>query len=117
MTEVPTMKSVVEYDLEAGGSVMVEVDVEDEFAEELVPAATPGEMIAKARTTFEKALGGIEPVAKAVIAKVRALEVAPDEVNVQFGLKLTGEAGYIIASASGEANFTLSLNWQMDKEG
>jgi hypothetical protein len=95
MTEVPTMKSVVEYNLEAGGSVMVEVDVEDEFAEELVPAATPGE----------------------VIAKVRALEVAPDEVNVQFGLKLTGEAGYIIASASGEANFTLSLNWQMDKGG
>jgi len=113
---VAIMKSVVEYNLEDGGSVRVEVDVEDEFADELVPAASPGEVIAKAKTTFEKALGGIEPVAKAVIAKVRALEVTPDEVGVVFGLKLTGEAGYIIASASGEANFTLSLNWHMGKE-
>jgi hypothetical protein len=110
------MKSVIEYNLEDGGTVLVEVDVEDEIAEDLVPAASPDEIVAKARITFEKALGGIEPVAKAVIAKVRALDVRPDEYGVQFGLKLTGEAGFIIASASGEANFTVSLTWRKDKE-
>jgi hypothetical protein len=34
-----------------------------------------------------------------------------DGLDVEFGLKMGGEAGVIIASASIEANFKVTLHW------
>jgi hypothetical protein len=103
---------LVEFPLEGGDSVVVEV-----------ADTTPGDgavmrglgrdgLVEQTEHTFEHAIGRIQPAASALIQKLRSLPEAPDEVNVEFGLELSAEAGAFIASASTAANFKVSLTWR-----
>ena len=47
--------------------------------------------------------------AKAVLEKVK--EARPDEVELKFGIKVSGGANWLVAKAAGEANFEISLAW------
>ena len=105
------MKRLVEYPLADGGSILVEVEIDEEEQGGIVPAASPGEIAARATQTLEEALDRIKPAAGAVVKKLRELSDRPDEVEVTFGLKLTAEAGAIIAAAGIEANYTVTLKW------
>jgi hypothetical protein len=112
------VKRLVEYALEGGGSVLVEVDVEDDYAaDDLVPAANPGEVVAKAGQTFEQALGTIKAVAGAVVEQVRGLAESPDEVAVEFGVTLTGGVNAFVASAGADATLSVTLTWKYDGTG
>lgn len=105
------MKRLVAFPLEAGGSVIVEVD-EPESEGGVVRAARPGEIAETARQTFEAALDKIKPSATVIIAKLRSLSDPPDEMELAFGLKLSASAGAVVASASVEANYTVTLKWK-----
>ena len=107
------MKHLIEFPLEDGGSIVVEVD---EPAPEggVVRAARPGEIAATAGQTFEAALERIKPAAGTIIAKLRGLSDAPDEVLVEFGLKLSAEAGVFVAAAGVEANYKVTLKWKRE---
>ncbi|MET3421989.1 hypothetical protein BJ973_001201 [Actinoplanes tereljensis] len=50
--------------------------------------------------------------ARAVLDDVKRL--APDSVQVKFGLKVTGSANWIVAKSAAEANFEITLTWQPD---
>jgi Trypsin-co-occurring domain 1 len=95
--------------LENGDSLLIEVD---EDAEGIVAAGRPGEIIATTAMTFEAALDRLRPAAQAIVAKLGSLSERPDEINVEFGIKLSTEAGLVIARASGEATFTVTLQWR-----
>lgn len=105
------MKHLIEFPLEDGSSVIVEVD---EPAPEGGPerAARPGDVAAKAEQTFEAALERIKPAAGAIITKLRGLSDPPDEVGVEFGIKLSGKIGAVVASADAEANYKVTLKWK-----
>ena len=105
------MKRYVRFDVGKGDSIIVEVD-EPAAAGATVPAGLRAEMPEKAKVTFEEALDRIRPIAEAVINRVRDLSDAPDEIGVEFGLKLSGTAGAIIASATMEANYKVTLTWR-----
>lgn len=105
------MKRLVEFPLEAGGAVIVEVE-EAELEAGVVRASRPGEIAARAAQTFEAALEKIKPAASAIIAKLRSLSDPPDEMEVEFGLKLSAEAGAVVASSSIQAHYTVTLKWK-----
>ncbi|MER6106158.1 CU044_2847 family protein [Streptomyces sp. NPDC001832] len=42
---------------------------------------------------------------------VRGLVSQPGSVSVEFGTKLSAEAGVVVAQAAGEANFAVCLEW------
>ena len=110
------MKRLVKFSLQDGGTMLVEVDEPEGYAEtttrgEVVKAARLGEVPDKARETFEEALDKIKPAAQTIINKLRELHDAPDEIGVEFGIKLSAEAGAFIASAGVEANYTVTLKW------
>jgi len=105
-------KRLVKYPLENGQFILVEIDEPDEAG--TVRVGRVGDKIEEAKETLEQALGNLEPVAKAVINKIRGLVDAPDEISVEFGLKLAGNAGVILASASVEANYKVSLKWKKE---
>lgn len=109
------MKRMIEFPLEDGNTILVEVD-EDDNAGGLVKASRSGETVEKARQTFEQALDKIKPAASAIIQKLRSLHDAPDEIEVEFGLKLNAESGAFIAAAGIEANYTVTLKWKKTPE-
>ncbi|MHC4115894.1 MAG: CU044_2847 family protein [Planctomycetota bacterium] len=107
------MKRLIEFPTKGNSSILVEVD-EPEPEGGMVQAARTGE-IAKASQTFEAALDRIKPAAGAIIAKLRGLGESPDEIDLEFGLKLSVEAGAFIASTGTEANLKVRLNWKREK--
>lgn len=45
----------------------------------------------------------------------KARSAHPDEVEVKFGVKVTGGANWLIAKAATEGNFEITLTWKADK--
>jgi hypothetical protein len=101
---------LVAFATQDGQTVVVEVD--EEVPSGPVRAARPGEVAELAAKTFEAALAPIRVAAEALVAQLRDLGERPDEVEAGFGVKLNAQAGAIIASTSGEANFTVTLTWK-----
>lgn len=107
------MKQLIEFPLASGGFIVIEVD---EAEGGIVRATRPGEIVAKATETFENTLEKIKPAASAIIAKLRGLCDPPDEMEVEFGLKLSAEAGVVVAAAGAEANYKVTLKWGKSDE-
>lgn len=109
---------LVEFPLESGGSIVVEV--EDRMPSESVvrrgigQPVRPGEIAVKAGQTLESAFSRIQPAAVAMVAKLRDLMDAPDEIEIHFGIQLSAEVGAIVAHTAGEANFNVRLTWKRD---
>jgi ribosomal protein S5 len=54
----------------------------------------------------------VEPAveaAKTVLEKVK--EIKPSGVEVKFGVKVTGEANWVVAKAATEGSFEITLTW------
>ncbi len=112
------MKRFIEFPLEDGGSIVVEVNEPEEVRGSRRAARGSEEEPEKAPHTFEQALSKIRPATEKVITTLRGLIQKPDEVEMEFGFSLNAEAGVIIASASTEANYKVTLRWQREtKEG
>ncbi|HEC35358.1 MAG TPA: hypothetical protein ENI39_02350 [Anaerolineae bacterium] len=109
------MKRLVEFPLEDGGSILVEVEAGE--AAGMVPAAATRGVPERAQQTFEAALEKVRPAAAAIIAKLRALHDPPDEIEVEFGLKMNAEAGAVVAAAGVEANYKVTLTWKRTPTG
>lgn len=107
------MKRLIAFPLQDDGTIMVEMD--EEARGGVTRGGRPSEVTERAQQTFEAALAKIKPVATSLIAQLRDLSQPPQEVEVEFGLKLSAEAGAFIASASTEAHFLVKLTWQQEK--
>ncbi len=110
------MKRLVEFATEDGGSVLVEVDDDLRMSSgSTLRGGAAGVMIEKARVSYEEALDKIKGAAETIITKMRALPDSPDEIGVDFGIKLSADIGAILASTSAEAQFTLHLVWKREE--
>ncbi|WP_258308722.1 CU044_2847 family protein [Streptomyces sp. NWU339] len=105
---------MIEVPVDGGESIRVEVSEESDG---IVRVARPGEVAAVAQETLQQSLDRIRPVAVAVWEKLRHLPETPDRVSVEFGIKLSLEAGVIVARGSTEANFVVSLEWSRGGAG
>jgi hypothetical protein len=102
------MRSLVEYPLEGGGSVAVEVDDTSRGA---ARGWQPDQATARASETLERAIDRVRPAADAVLKSFRDGAAAPDAVEIEFGIALTAEAGAIIARTQGEVHFRVTVTW------
>jgi Trypsin-co-occurring domain 1 len=101
---------LIRVPLDDGGFVVVE---SSEALMGPVAAARPGEIVADAAETLESGLTRLQPALTRLLDKLRA--VGPNDVTVEFGIKLSSKAGIVIAEASGETNFKATLSWREAK--
>jgi Trypsin-co-occurring domain 1 len=105
------MSRLVEFPLQDGGTVLVQVD--EAAAEPATRGLGDRRLVTEqAQQTFEQAIARVQPAAQALISPLRALADAPEEVGVEFGLELSAEAGAFIAAASSTASFKVTLTWR-----
>ncbi|QUH02287.1 hypothetical protein HUO13_17120 [Saccharopolyspora erythraea] len=100
------MAQLVSMPLEDGGEILVE----SADGHGAIPVGAGGRVV-QASETVQKAMGSIRSAAEAVLGELRAMEQPPSKVNVQFGIKVTGEASLAVAKSAGEANFNVTLEW------
>jgi hypothetical protein len=73
--------------------------------------------IVKADATFEQALNVVQRNASAFIKQITDMINRPSEVEMKFGLKITGELGlFAVAKAGAEANYEIKLVWKEKSE-
>ncbi|MEX2980975.1 CU044_2847 family protein [Streptomyces sp. C36] len=77
----------------------------------VVRVTRPGEVVKAAGESLESALGRLRSVAETLASSLRDVAHAPEEMTVEFGVKLNTEAGLVIAKAATEANFTVVMKW------
>jgi hypothetical protein len=64
------------------------------------------EFVGKVRESVTPAI----EAAKAVLEQAK--EIAPDSIEVKFGVKVTGEANWIVAKAASEGSFEITLRFE-----
>ncbi|MGQ4424065.1 CU044_2847 family protein [Streptomyces violaceoruber] len=101
------MDGLVEFRTEDGVRVVVE-GVEDEDSARLV---SRGDGPARAARTFEDSLDGVRAAAASALRVFRDGSLRPDAVELEFGVKLSAEAGAVIAKGSAEGHLVVRLNW------
>ena len=104
------MKRLVEFPLQEGGSVFVQIDEPDTGG---TVRAARGDTIDQAKETLEDALNKVLPAARSVVEKLESMQ--PNEIEVTFGISLSFKAGAFI-SAGTDTNFGVTVRWTGNKE-
>lgn len=100
------MTDVVRYELDDNSSVLVEVDDEG-FGLQRVSRGSDG--ILEPGRRLAQSLDDVRQAADTALKSLTPL--SPRSVELEFGIKLTGEAGALIAKTSAEGHFTVKLVW------
>lgn len=111
------MANLARFPLSTGGSVVVEMDDAASAPQKTMRGGVAADAIAKASQTFDEALDGVRSASEAMLAQLASLAQPPDELAIEFGIKLNAETGAVIAKAAAEANFTVSLKWKRGTAG
>jgi hypothetical protein len=104
------VKQLIQFPLEGGGVVLVEVEGRDEGGPRRVGRLD--EVAETSERSFQAALAQVRPAVDAMMTTLQGLECRPDEINAQFAIKLGAKTGAFLASADAEAQFTVSLKWK-----
>jgi Trypsin-co-occurring domain 1 len=104
------MKRLVEFPLQEGGSVIVQVDESDIGG---TVRAARGDTIEQAKDTLEDALNKVLPAARSVVEKLQVMR--PNEIEVTFGISLSFKAGAFITTGT-DANFGVTIHWTGNTE-
>jgi hypothetical protein len=111
------VKPLIQFSLDGEDSILVEVEELPESDGDAGLVAISGNQVIKtAQQSFDAALEKIKPMAASIINKVRSLNDPPDEVEVKFGVKMSSQAGAVIAKASLEGNYEITLKWKREKQ-
>jgi hypothetical protein len=102
------MGELLRFELDSGGAVLVEVADDEPGIEQ---AARVDDLVVKARVSLENALDQVRAVANAAVARLRDLAEQPQQIQVEFGIRLNAEAGAVIARTQAEGHLQVTLTW------
>src|SRR5438128_2417508 len=112
------MARYIEFPTADGGTILVEVDAEEVSPPPGVVKAGLKDIaqkaVATAQATYEEAVGRVvRETAQVLVQAAHSLDKPPDEIEITFGLKVTGEVGNVaVGKATGETNYTVKLAWK-----
>ena len=102
------MSDLVRFELYDGGSVVVEV-ASDESG--IARASRTSDAIHSAATSFEAALSSVRDAAVSALQQFKDIPQPPDEVTIEFGVKLSVQAGAVIAQTGAAGHLQVTLAW------
>ena len=106
------MKRLVEFPLEQGSSVVVEIGGPPDGPVMRGLGKDHSSLAERTDKTFEQATASVAPAARSLMARLRSIEDPLDEIGINFGVQLSAQTGSFIASVAAEANFTVSMTWR-----
>nr|WSZ99207.1 hypothetical protein OH820_29210 [Streptomyces sp. NBC_00857] len=98
------------------GEVFV-VELSDEQGSGVIRASRGEEIFATSTDTFESGMARVQRVAATMLERLADLPRKPDHIRAEFGLRVTAEAGLVVAKGSGDAHIKLELEWSRPEGG
>lgn len=108
------MDGLVQFTTDGGAHVVL-ADVDDDGSGARL--VSRGDGPALAARTFEASLGPVRTAAESALRVFRDGELAPDSVEIEFGVRMTAEAGAVIVKGSGEGHLLVRLSWSPERGG
>jgi hypothetical protein len=102
------MADLVRFTLPNGGSVLVEID---QIARGTGPVGRREGVIRELGGAVEQTLASVRDAADAILETFQQAS-SPDEIRLSLGIKLTAEAGAVIARTAVEGNVNIELTWK-----
>lgn len=103
------MAVLIRFDLDPSGSVLFEA-ADDEPG--IDRASRVGDLVESSSTSLAAALGEIRHAASVALRQFQTMAEQPDEVQIEFGVKLTAQAGAVIAKTGLEGHLKVQLTWR-----
>ncbi|MPY56348.1 CU044_2847 family protein [Streptomyces spongiae] len=103
------MSELVRFETTDGASMVVEVE---DTSPGLENVGHGDNGVLEASRRLDEMLTGARPTIESVLGLLRQL--APDEYEVEFGIKLNAEAGVVVAKTAAEGHFNVRLGWRRD---
>jgi hypothetical protein len=103
------MTQLVRFDLEDGRSLLVEVDDDEPGIER---ASRLNDLAVQASVSLQSALEDVRSAANVAIEKLQSLAQEPDEVEIEFGIRLNAQAGAVIAKTEAEGHLKVRITWK-----
>ncbi|MEV5904699.1 hypothetical protein OG613_03900 [Streptomyces sp. NBC_00015] len=100
------MHSVVRVPLEGGGVVQFEAAAEHDGP---VKVGRFGDAVRELPQTLQQSLTPVGDAARAVLDQLR--RAGPDEIEVEFGVTLSAEAGAVITKGTGAVHMKVRAAW------
>ena len=104
------MPKLIKLPCDNNSDILVEVD------------PLPGEMVEVGlEETIEKVTRSFTNLSQTIVNACKSFvniinqveeEARPDEMQIEFGIKLGAEGSVFVVKTSGEANFSISLSWK-----
>ncbi|WP_406175890.1 CU044_2847 family protein [Streptomyces sp. NBC_00996] len=104
------MSDLVRFETRDGAAMVVEIE---DTSPGLENVARDDNGILEASRRLDQMLTGARPTIEAVLDLLRQL--APDEYELEFGIKLNAEAGVVVAKTAAEGHFNVRLGWQRQR--
>jgi hypothetical protein len=101
------MDTLTEFKTEDGALVVVESADTRPGARNVSRGGGP----TQAARTFEASLDGVRAAAESALRVFRDGSLRPDSVELEFGVKLSAEAGAVIAKGTAEGHLVVKLSW------
>ncbi len=105
-------KTFLEVETVGGGVATFDVDDAAGVGPERV-SREGSTVVAKLDEPLDQALATARPAAQSIIDTFRAL--SPDELSIEFGLRIDAQAGAVFAKAGIGAHFNITVKWQPSK--
>ena len=106
------MRQLVEFPLHGGGTVLVQVEQDGPPSGVVTRGRADQRVVEQAQDSFDTAVGRIQPAVGALLTRMRTLRDAPEEIEVEFGIGFSAEAGAFLAAAGASANFLIRMRWR-----
>ncbi|MEV5102092.1 CU044_2847 family protein [Streptomyces massasporeus] len=103
------MTSLARVPIEGGGTILFEAATQSPY-EGPVKAGRVGDAVRDLPITLQQVLDPVRAAAAAVLDQLR--QAGPDEVEVEFGVDLSGQAGAVIAKSESAVHFKVRVLWQ-----
>ncbi|GEK01010.1 CU044_2847 family protein [Streptomyces sp. ATE26] len=106
------MESISTMVLPDGGEIAfaVEAGAELPAGEGPVKAGKVGDAVRRMPQTLQSALDPVRQMTRTVVDQLR--EVGPEEVEIEFGLNLSGQVGVIVNKGEATAHLKIRMLWR-----
>ncbi|MCI5128570.1 MAG: hypothetical protein D3915_06040 [Candidatus Electrothrix sp. AU1_5] len=110
-------RQLIEFSLENGKSVFVEEQCSDDVRRGETEASRMGDFVKdKIKMPFKEAMEATREATEVIIQQIDGLKDSPncpEEIDVEFGIKLGSKIGApVISSLDGEVNLKVTLKWK-----
>ena len=108
------MSNLIEVQLDNGRTILIESSLDD-CSDDLMDPVTGNKVVKKTKEFLNTSFDQIKSFSTGISESISDIEIKPDEIEVEFAVKFSADAGIIISSVGTEASITIKLKWDKSK--